>query len=205
MRFKLLAALIVALSLAVIGYAALLRVDRSGKTPLQILVAPNDSTVTVNDLIIRGSQTIYLKPGTYTLKVTNEGFESKTSSIIVSDTPQIAVFPLLAITDSAKQKAANDATSYAKIEDAAYADSQKKGDEFREKHPITAQLPLKTMLFTIGYRIDPNDQNKIIIEVDAAKGYRNQAIQHIRKLGFNPADFNIKIRNYTNPFDGGSL
>ena len=61
------------------------------------------------------------------------------------------------------------------------------------------------MLFTIGYRIDPNDQNKIIIEVDAAKGYRNQAIQHIRKLGFNPADFNIKIRNYTNPFDGGSL
>jgi len=63
-------------------------------------------------------------------------------------------------------------------------------------------LPYDNLVYTIGYQADPSDPTgqSVIIDIDAAEGYRNAAVDKIRELGYDPADYKITFEGYVNPF-----
>ncbi len=71
--------------------------------------------------------------------------------------------------------------------------------ELKQKYPIITSLPLNLYVYKIGYRIDQSDPSgksiKLTIDSDTVTG-RNDAIRHIRTLGYNPTDYKIEFINY---------
>lgn len=197
---------LIALILAVLlGYQTYVFLSHLGKEQVIIRVAPQSATLTVDSRTYTGPQTLYLEPGTHELSAYRDGFSSMSKKITVKKgKSQSVMFPLVPQTSDAKTEA-NDpvnAKLYDQIDAEGSANAQQEGEQFAKENPITNLLPDENLLYTIGYRADPNNENKVILVIDAGQGYRNAAVEHIRDLGFDPADYIIEFRDYTNPFTG---
>jgi hypothetical protein len=166
-----------------------------------INTAPSDTHVTLNGTPA-GSGTVYLTEGTYVVKGTKEGFADFTATMHIDKDHSTVTVPLAASSDSAKQWAKDNMTKYTDLEAQAGQAADQEGREFANRNPITLVLPYENLLYTIGYQADPSDPsgNSIILEIDAAEGYRNAAVEQIRNLGYDPTDFKINFSAYTNPF-----
>lgn len=187
--------------LGVVGYAVVTTLNQRGKVPVTISVVPEDAQVTVNGIQMKAGET-YLKPGGYEIKATKEGFadfnlskniDSVDNTIVVSMTPE---------SKEAQEWVAENQDKYQENEAIGGEEAQETGEEFSTKNPIVKLLPHESLLYTIGYRSDLADPSgeSIIIEIDAEEPYRQQAINQISEWGYDPTDFNIKFRNYKNPF-----
>ena len=191
--------------LAAGGYFVYTTISRSGKSPVTINAAPNDADITLGDTKLRPG-THYLEPGNYHVKATKDGFAPYETDITLPEDatePQIVSIALEPLSEEAQQYAIDNQEQYQTVEAAAGTEYHREGEEFIDKNPITADLPVSTMLYTIGYKLDPDDpsEQSIIIEIDAARGYRNAAVGELRDMGYNPTDFKINFREYKNPFN----
>lgn len=63
---------------------------------------------------------------------------------------------------------------------------------------ITRSLPYNAMTYSIGYHFDQDAQ--VVIDVAADTGARNSAIGKLADLGFDPGDYVVVFKDYTNPF-----
>ena len=189
------------LIVAAIGYGVYTFIDRNGKIEVTVNAVPGDAHITFND-VSTGGGTIYLKEGKYIVKGTKEGFNDFSTSIYIDKDHHTVSVPLVASSDSAKQWTKDNMSKYTDLEGSAGQAANDEGVAFAEKNPITTVLPFENLIYTIGYRADPSDKtgNSIIIEIDAAEGYRNAAVEQIRNLGYDPTDFKINFRDYKNPF-----
>lgn len=68
-----------------------------------------------------------------------------------------------------------------------------------EDHSIVRSLPYDGMTYKIGYHFDQS--SRLVIDITAAVGARNSAIEKMSELGFDPGDYSIHFQNYTNPFN----
>jgi hypothetical protein len=184
-----------------IGYGAYSFIDRNGKIEVTVNAVPSDAHITFND-VSTGAGTIYLKEGKYIVKGTKEGFNDFSTSIYIDKDHHSVNVPLVASSDSAKQWQKDNLSKYTDLEGSAGQAANDEGEAFATKNPITTVLPFENLIYTIGYRADPSDPtgNSIILEIDAAEGYRNAAVEQIRNLGYDPTDFKINFRDYKNPF-----
>ncbi len=62
---------------------------------------------------------------------------------------------------------------------------------------ITRSLPYDAPGYSMSYHFTGN---KMVLDIDASQGYRNAAIDSIYRLDFDPADYAIEFKDYTNPF-----
>ncbi|HMI09103.1 MAG TPA: PEGA domain-containing protein [Candidatus Saccharimonadales bacterium] len=189
--------------LSIVGYFIYTTIINQGKVAVNIVAAPSSASITLNDEKISPG-TVYLKAGQYKIKATKEGFAdfSSTVSIIDKLEGQSIPIPLTPVSDEANKWATDNQDAYTEVESKAGESAQKQGESFREKNPIVKQLPTDSLLYSIGYRSDPDDPTgeSIILEIDAGEGYRQAAIYQIVQWGYNPADFKINFNNYKNPF-----
>ena len=74
-----------------------------------------------------------------------------------------------------------------------------KGNAEREKWPVITKLPIKNSLFTIGYIVD--EQENLTINITASETYIDMAINKLKKLDSELSKYNIKIKDFDNPFD----
>lgn len=197
---KIITTTIILAVVGLIGFSAFISVSRAGKEPVEVFLIPSDAKLTVGDQQF-GPGTAYLKPGTYEISATREGFADYTGTIAIkspnTSTIDIALEPE---SESAKQWAQENQQLYFDYEGRAGIRAATDGTTFREQHPIVDHLPLREFVYTIGYHADPDDPDNIILDIDAITGYRNAAIEQIRKLGFDPTNFEINFRNYESPF-----
>jgi hypothetical protein len=184
-----------------LGYWIYGAVSRSGKIAVSVTAVPGDAVITANDTRILPG-TAYLKPGEYTFKASKTGFESYSSTKHIDQNNTTVNISLAPISDDAKKWAADNEQSYFDLEGEAGTQAEREGEAFREKNPIVDLLPTSTLIYTIGYRNDNSDPsgNSIILTVDAAPGYRNGAVQAIKDMGYDPTQFKIEFKGYTNPF-----
>lgn len=194
-------ALAVILLLILIGFIAYPTISRNDKVPVVISVVPSDARVTINDRQV-DLGTVYLEPGTYTIKASKQGFVSFSNTTYIDRSTGTIAIPLAAASPEAQEWAKNNQSEYVKIEGVAGKVAQEQGKDFRTRNPIVTKLPYKNFLYTIGYRTDPSDPsgNSIIIEIDAPEGYRQAALYQIRQWGYDPTDLTINFRGYNNPF-----
>lgn len=169
-------------------------IGRAGKTAVSFVVSPDETQIEFNNQKITGSRTIYLKPGTYSFKATRNGFKENTIQTTVRDKPVRVVFALTPTGEVSKS------TNAPKIDKITTEALEKEQTKLAEANPIIKKLPIKNFIYSIGYRADSSKENGIIVEIDAPKGYKNAAINEIRKAGFDPSKLNINFRDYANPF-----
>ena len=172
-------------------------IGRAGKTAVSFVVSPDEVQIEFNDQKITGSKTVYLKPGEYSFKATRDGFRENTIQTTVKDKPVRVVFTLIPTGNVSKSEKSTNASKIDKITTEALEKEQTK---LAEANPVIKKLPIKNFIYSIGYRADSSKENSIIVEIDAPKGYKNAAVNEIKRAGFDPSKLNINFRDYANPF-----
>lgn len=185
----------------IIAYATYINIAHAGKVAVTVGIVPSDATATANGQKISPGTT-YLAPGEYKIEVSKDGFESYSQSQTINDSQTYIVASLAPQSDEANQWAKDHQQDYLNNEELGGASANQYGTAYSKKYPIVGLLPYSNYIYTIGYQNDPSDPTNqtLLLTIDAAQGSRNAAVEQIRSLGFDPTDYNIKIRDYTNPF-----
>ena len=188
-------------SLIILTYGIVIYTSRINTVPIFLLVSPNKAEITVENKKIIGSQIIYLEPGIYDFKAFRDGFKSETVHIEVKkDKPLRIVFSLTPTTQEAIKELKSSSSKSAEIDKITTDKLVNEQKALEDANPIIKKLPIKNLIYSIGYRVDPNIPNGIIVEIDTIEGYRNAAINKIKEQGFDPSKLNIVFRNYANAF-----
>jgi len=193
-------AVLVIIPLIVWGF---IMASENGTSAVSVFIAPNDATVEVGGQSFKADKTIRLKPGSYTVKISKDGFEADSQKIIVQDNKESSlVSVLLPVSESAKKWYQENKNEVLRIEGKAGELSAQQGQDFISQYPITKWLPIQKAIYSIGYKqVSENTSDGIIITISASEGYREAALQEIRDKGFDPTDFTIEFTNYRNPFN----
>lgn len=176
-------------------------VDRAGKTAVVVSVVPRDSEVLIGS-DKKGNGTHYLKPGTYTVEVKKNGFQTQKRTIIVSDNKDqnVVAVSLGPNSPEAKKWAEDNSDEYKKNEEFGAIEADVNGKYFSSLHPITKQLPFVDPYFTISYIANPDMTITLRIDTPSPR-YRYYAIAKLRSLGYDPADFAIQFKDFRNPLE----
>lgn len=191
--------LIAIVVLLVVGTILFLNAQRGYK--IDLLVAPSDATIYIDNVSVRGSST-RRNAGEYELRVEREGFQDYQQTINVAEDSQQFIVALTPLTRNAIELAQED-DAYLQIEDEFGEQAVTTGDILLDNNPIINELPHQSFFLSIGYRLDPDDptEESIIVEVDAGEGYRELALQKIKDWGYDPTNLNINFSNHRNPFN----
>lgn len=201
-RYKtaLISLVFVVLIAIVAGAYLIIEQSRSGISST-VYIVPADAVATIDGQPLKpGNQKI--PAGDHDIVVRKYGFTDYQQTTTINDTRTTIDVALIPESGEAIAWAEANADLYRLKESRASKLLSQSGKAFSDDNPIVSHLPIDNMVYTIGYRRASSDptSNAIIIEIDAIKGYRNGAIQKIKDLGFNPAEFTITFRDYRNPF-----
>ena len=145
---------------------------------------------------------IFVTPGDHKIKVSNPGFTTYENSFSAYEwnTPgqYIGLSPE---SDDAKKWYSKNPRLYKELEQAAYQESVEYGKKFNERWPITKILPIKDPYFTISYRPVKQTGDIYLTIKGTSPRYRMFAIDHLRKQGCEPTDYNIEFIGFKNPLD----
>lgn len=185
----------------IIVWAGATLVSRIGKLPITIKTVPSDAHITLGDHTV-GNGTAWVKPGTYTLTVSKEGFATQSKQVIVTSQKKqnISAIALAATSDVAKAWAEKHNTDYLAIQEYGAIEANTYGTYIAVKHPITKVLPFNDPYYQITYTIGKDDSISLTIATPSPR-YRYFAIQKIRDLGYNPTDYIITFKDFHNPLE----
>ena len=175
--------------------------QRNGKVAITVRSLPVDSSVIFNGTPTKEGVT-YVEPGTYTVIVKKEGFANYQQTVAVAEgNPATVSAALVPVSDEAKKWAKDHKSEYADFTTLKQDTEVSKETKIKNLNPITQKLPYKNLLYNISYRADETDRNgeRIVIQIDASRAYREAALFQIRKWSFDPTDYIIEFRGYTNP------
>ena len=198
MNKKIISSILILLSASTLVYGAITYVNRYDTTPVYLLTSPDKAEITTDSQKFIGSQVVYLKPGTYNFKASRSGFKDENINILLI----IFLFIISALTPTTEEaiKELQSSSKTSEIDRATtdrLANEQKK---LEDANPIIKKLPIKNLIYSIGYKADPSHKNGVIVEIDTIEGYRNAALNKIKEQGFDPSKLNITFRNYANTF-----
>ena len=169
--------------------------------PISITKVPGDTKLFINDKEVWGDRA-NLPNGTYSIRGEKDGFTAYSGSVIIDDFNKHISVALQPASDEAKKWAAANASLYLNQEAAGESTLGESGKNFVAANPIVSQLPIEGYTYSVGYRLNQKDSSgrSIIITVDTTDGYRNAAMASIYNVGFDPGDYTIEFKDYTNPF-----
>ncbi len=187
-------------SVGVLLYGIIVYTTRANTTPVSLLISPDKAEIAFDNQKVTGSQVVHMKPGVYDFKASRNGFEDKTIRVEVKQgSPLKLVFALRPLTNEAT-KEAQSSSKISEIDKTTTDRLASEQQELEKANPVIKKLPIKNLIYSIGYKMDPSRTNSVIVEIDAPEGYRNAAINKIKEQGFDPATLNITFRNYANTF-----
>lgn len=175
--------------------------QRVGKVGIAVRTLPDDSAVLLNNTQTNSGVT-YVEPGTYTVIVKKDGFANFQQTIAVAQNNPVTInAALIPVSDKAKDWVKKHESEYAQFTTAKETIREDNEAKIRNNNPITQKLPYRNLLYSISYRADETDPNgtSIIIEIDTSRAYREAALFQIRKWNYDPTDFRIEFKGYTNP------
>lgn len=173
--------------------------SKIGTEEVKLITVPSDSIVKIDNKEYKNKESIRLKPGKYSAVASKEGFESLAQELEVKkseDTMLVSLLP--AKTPEAQQWAIKNQGFYLKAEGKVGTLMAEEGEAFIEKYPVTKWLPLQKSTYLIGYK---EAGEGIIITISASEGYREAALEELRKKGADLSDYKIEFNDYRNPFD----
>lgn len=187
----------------IIAWAIFTAITQSGTKSISVVIAPVDATLVVDGRRV-DSGSLRLTYGSHEYVISRGDFRSEAGTIDVTNdkNEQSITAALTPINDAGKKYAATIPDQYSAVSTSAGGETSSRGEMFADKNPIVKHLPYTNPLFSIGYRIDPDNPSgdSIIVSIDAPDVYRNNAVTQIQNWGLNPAMYDIEFVGEENPF-----
>lgn len=176
---------------------------REGKVGTTFSIVPDSATLTINGQP-SAKGTLWLQPGSYDITVSQPGFERRQRQVIVSPDKQqnVVAISLAAQSDEAKRWAERHSADYTNNEQFGAIEARETGQYLRRKHPIINVLPYTDPYYKIAYVIE-DGQDLVLTVSTPSPRYRYFAVQKIRELGYDPTDYRVEFRDFTNPLAKG--
>jgi hypothetical protein len=193
---------IAAVFLITIIYGLAIMIMRVGKVEVQVNSLPQDAQITVNGSTLSQGRN-YIEPGEYEVVAIKEGFEeySNTYTFTIDSEANFIDIALTPDSPEAEQWARGNMQAYMDFEARAGDRAIQEGLAVESRYPIVRHLPFSNLLYSIGHQVDPEDEDNIIVRINAPIGYRELALQQIRNWGIDPTPYTINFNNHDNPFD----
>lgn len=178
-------------------------ISHLGTTPVEISVIPGDALVKINDENFSNKKTAHLKPGSYSIVISKEGFETDKQNLVIKEGDSKASIISMPTPTSSEALlwAEGNTDKYLALEGKVGKASTQQGQDFIKKHPIIEALPIQKAIFSIGYKSIDTRGDDIIITINAYEGFREAALEEIRDQGYDPSDYKIEFTDYRSPFD----
>lgn len=186
--------------LGIIAYVIFQNISNLGKIKIDIKYAPFIAEVKLNDKKIKNGEFNYLEPGSYTIEVSLENFETFTDTITIDESTEYLYGALEPLNEAGIATTKRYNQDFLAIQGYASQDSINEGLAEDEKWPILEKLPVSNALFSLGYKKTGSD---IVLTIKASSSYLDSAIEKL--ISLNPstkplADYNIEIEDFQNPF-----
>lgn len=178
-------------------------VGERGKIAVEIKAAPRRAAISIDNRRVGGKA--FLPPGTHTLTVSYDGFNTyqQTFELKPGDPAAIFTVALSPQTANAKRIAAAEAKRYAEIEGLGGQKAQEDNVAFQKNNPIVKNIPYKTSYYSIDY--GKNEAGELVIQITAASPLGRQvALEKIRSWGYDPTDYRLVFVGLQNPFDSAN-
>lgn len=150
--------------------------------PLSISTSPSDANITVNGKTVSGT-TLRVHRGAYSISVAKDGYhESHKVYNIQDDINKMSI----TLTQ----------------EPAPLISSLLRGNGYEaavKQHPVLQKLPYESLLLSIDYT-PTSTLDSLVLSVKAYDGYRQGVIDQLRSWGYEPAEYNVVFKDYSNPF-----
>jgi hypothetical protein len=173
--------------------------NRQGKLAVPVQIVPSDAEVYVDNIERLSGDTVYIAPGNREISVKKEGFETVTKKYRIESYNNPAIYiGLAAESEEAKEWQRIHYNDYKQLEVLAAKQAVEYSKGFSERNPIVKVLPVKDPYFTISYR-NIDDKSVRLTIWGTSPRYREFAIGHLRKLGFEPTDYDIEFTGFKNP------
>lgn len=184
---------------SVVGINLWLAERREGLIAVEVLTAPSDSQITLDNGEVIGNGTVYLKPGEYTAIVKHDGFYPYEEKLIVKeDVPSYLYVGLGPKTEEAERWVQWNRKAYGELEMKTREIGVSYTKNLREKHPIVEDLPLRDPYYTIGYKA--SEEHGVIVTIKGTSPrYRKAAIQAIEAKGHNLSEYVVEYEGFDNP------
>lgn len=163
---------------------------------LQVDVTPNDSTITINNHKVVQGKVIGVNQGTYTLKVSREGFATQSQKFTIKnrESKEIKIY-LLSNSSIGDQWLNLHPEQATEIEGTGSRAYDKLSAQNTTKNPFVSELPIYDPRFRIDYGLSqehPDDSNAVAIYITSSSPIgRQTALQSIRDNGYDPSDMEI--------------
>ncbi len=173
---------------------------------LSIMVAPSIVSVEVGDLNFGASGEYKMMPGEYSVKISAEGFETKTGKITLraDETSNLHLYlnPNDSLTMNWYETHAEDALIVGEIQS---AEMTAKVNKLLEKEPALLKLPLTVEYysddfseytkFTISYALDDSERGFHLIMKDYTGAGEVAAISKMKELGMDTVSVKLVYEN----------
>lgn len=188
----------------VVLYAAGTQISRIGMVKTTVKFAPYTAEVRLNGKKVKnGSDKNYLAPGEYRVEVTLNGFDTVKQTLTLEGSEKYIIGQLLPNNDSGRTLSERYAHQYTEVERIVGEESAMAGDAWRKNHPILDELPINTLLYSIGYTYDI-DGNIVITVKTKSSIRRSAAVARILEITKDkPEKYRVVFDGYENPFGVG--
>lgn len=190
-----------------IFYQIVAALSRGGETKVRLVVVPNDSTVSVNNKVVK-SRTLYLGQGEYTFSAKKDGWNTDTQSVRVGkEAVQVGLIPDPA-SEQAQQFLKDNPGVQLQREAIGGLRANAKGEELRGNNPIINSLPYSqdSPPFTIDYGLSQERKGDVFLIVsDSSPNGREAAVDWVRQQGLDPTDVDIMFSGFTNPLSSAKV
>jgi hypothetical protein len=167
------------------------------KSYIKISVAPQDVKITLNNNVrsVKNGDTITVNPGEYKITISQDNFESYSTTITVGNHQTSELLAALKPQNDTANNLLlnNDSQTVMQQFYGKSADTQT--DTIKKSFPIIDILPIQARLYTISAcqsKKYPNDTTKLALCAEESQpGLDPYILKDISSRGFNPSDYEI--------------
>lgn len=164
-------------ALTILGFIITTYITR--KDNIQILVAPQNAIVKLDDKPVQANKPFYVAPGKHTLLITADKFTSIKEDLTVTDTYQGFAYCLVPAESDAENYKSNPDNEY--ICEAANGQAYLKESQAAiDKYPVIAKLPYEDGTFKIGQGVTEENEVAIYVHYSSAKS-KSEALDWIHR------------------------
>lgn len=189
----------------IIGYNVTVMISRIGKIPVTVMYAPFDADVKINGKIYKNNQKYYFSPGDYQVEASREHFQTMSLDYTITTGSDGNYFlgGLSPSDDEGYVISEKHSKEFNLVESIGSARAESEAQEFFEQAPIAQYLPINFNAYSISYNQDKSGDFFIDLVLSGGAEYGPSAIATLYRINngdVNPAQYNIIVRDYKDPF-----
>lgn len=176
-------------------------INKSGKVPITIKVAPSDSIVTIDNKV-SSSGNVYIYPGIHTFKATRTSFTDYSITVKIDNSSSNSPIILLPSPDSeeAKKFLTDNPNVQAAREFLGGERANIEGENLLKTNPIISILPFIDREYRIDYgpsQLHPNDKLAISITITStSEASQQDALDLLKFKGYDTSKLELIYKRF---------